>query len=91
MVRGVVKWFNFEKGFGFIEITSGKEAGSDIFVHASDIEGNPLRDDDQVEKCNRLRRAMLVPGGSCNCHDDFHKSWSGGAALFSVPGPDGDD
>ena len=50
MVRGVVKWFNFEKGFGFIEITSGKEAGSDIFCHASDIEGNPLRDDDQVEK-----------------------------------------
>jgi len=57
MERGKVKWFNAEKGFGFIT-RDGKE---DVFVHFQDIEMDgfkKLEDGEEVEF-----RAEEVPKG----------------------------
>ena len=40
MATGTVKWFNEQKGYGFIQLDSG---GKDVFVHISAVERAGLR------------------------------------------------
>lgn len=49
MATGTVKWFNNEKGFGFIAVEGG---GKDVFCHFSAIQGDgyrSLNEGDEVE------------------------------------------
>jgi len=39
MQTGTVKWFNAEKGYGFIAV----EGGNDVFVHFSAIQGDGFK------------------------------------------------
>ncbi|UCZ55033.1 cold-shock protein [Bacillus shivajii] len=48
MQQGTVKWFNAEKGFGFIEV----EGGDDVFVHFSAIQGEGFKTLDEGQTVN---------------------------------------
>jgi CspA family cold shock protein len=63
MEQGTVKWFNAEKGFGFIE----RENGDDVFVHFSAIQSDGFKTLDEgqrvtfdVEQGNRGAQAANV-------------------------------
>ena len=46
MAQGTVKWFNGDKGYGFIEV----EGGPDVFVHFSAITGGGYRSLEEGQK-----------------------------------------
>ena len=48
MPQGTVKWFNGQKGFGFIT----PESGPDVFVHFRAIEGNGFKTLAEGQKVN---------------------------------------
>lgn len=63
MAQGTVKWFNSEKGFGFIAPTEGP----DVFVHYSEIQTNGYRSLEEnqavefdIEQGNKGPQAMRV-------------------------------
>ena len=47
MAQGTVKWFNGEKGFGFISQDGG---GPDVFVHYSQIDASGFRNLDEGQR-----------------------------------------
>ena len=47
MAQGTVKWFNAEKGFGFI---SPDDNGPDVFVHYSEIQSSGYRSLEENQK-----------------------------------------
>lgn len=47
MATGTVKWFNGQKGYGFIQPDDG---GKDVFVHATAVERAGLRQLDEGQK-----------------------------------------
>jgi cold shock protein len=46
MQTGTVKWFNAEKGYGFIQV----ENGEDVFVHFSAIQGEGFKTLDEGQR-----------------------------------------
>ncbi|AMO59987.1 cold-shock protein [Mycolicibacterium phlei] len=47
MAQGTVKWFDSDKGFGFIAPDDGAK---DVFVHFSEIQGNGYRSLDENQR-----------------------------------------
>ena len=47
MAQGTVKWFNEEKGYGFIEQDGG---GGDVFVHYKQIQGSGFKSLEENQK-----------------------------------------
>ena len=47
MAQGTVKWFNAEKGFGYL---APEDASTAVFVHYSEIQGNGFRTLEENQK-----------------------------------------
>ena len=65
--NGTVKWFNDEKGFGFIT----PESGPDLFVHFRAIEGNGFKSLKEGQKVS-----FIAVQGQRACRPTRFRSWA---------------
>jgi CspA family cold shock protein len=56
MAQGTVKWFNAEKGYGFIAV----DGGADVFVHYSAIQMDGYRVDFEISQGQKGPQADMV-------------------------------
>ena len=61
MIQGTVKWFNSQKGFGFIQPDDG---GNDVFVHISAVERAGMYGLNEGQKVSFEIEAGRQPGKS---------------------------
>ena len=71
MAQGTVKWFNGDKGYGFIAV----EGGPDVFVHVSAITGGGYRglEEGQQVEFDIAPRPEGTPGRERQCHRLTHR------------------
>tara|TARA_B110000027_G_scaffold27521_1_gene30111 strand:+ start:217 stop:726 length:510 start_codon:yes stop_codon:yes gene_type:complete len=69
-MKGCVKWFNNKQGFGFINVTSGDNVGTDLFVHHSAIQVDK-------EQYKYLVQGEYVEFELCKADQATHK-WQAG-------------
>lgn len=63
MAQGTVKWFNAQKGFGFIQPDAG---GADVFVHISAVEKAGLRSLNDGQKISYEVENQRGKDAACN-------------------------
>ena len=59
--QGTVKWFNSQKGFGFIQPVDGSK---DVFVHISAVERARMNDLNEGQKCRLISLRIVGAGKS---------------------------
>ena len=71
MAQGIVKWFNGDKGYGFIAV----EGGPDVFVHFSAITGGGYRSLEEGQKVefDITQGQKGPPGGERQGHRLTHR------------------
>ena len=78
MATGTVKFFNNEKGFGFIS----REDGDDVFVHFSNIEGEGYRTLEQGQNVDFEAELPRLPTGKLYKRLLRDRYWEGHASKI---------